>query len=59
MTQTEIISWTIFGFVYLVLLLYFIRALLRGPKPIHWRRFSLGVFVEKTKNKGEEDDRDD
>jgi hypothetical protein len=34
----------------LVLLLFFVRALLKGPRPIHWRRFSMGVFVEKTRD---------
>jgi hypothetical protein len=30
---------------------------MRGPKPLNWRRFSLGVFVEKTRDP--RDTRDD
>jgi hypothetical protein len=54
-TQTETIVWSILGFTYLVLLLYFVRTLLRGPKPIHWQKLSFGVFVEKTRNGKDED----
>jgi len=52
-TQTETILWSFLGFVYLCLLLAFVRTLLRGPKPINWRRYAVGVFVEK---RGEDDD---
>lgn len=55
-TQTESIVWSLLGFAYLCLLLTFARTLLRGPKPINWRRYAVGVFVEK---RGEEDDDDD
>jgi len=47
-TQTEIIFWSVFGFIYACLLLWFIKVLLRGgPKPLAWRRFSIGFYVER------------
>ena len=55
-TQTEIIAWTIFGLLYLCALLWFVLVLLRGPSTIRWRRFSVGVFVEKLRNGEESDD---
>lgn len=58
-TQTEIIAWTVFGLLYLCALLWFVLVLLKGgPRPIRWRRFSVGVYVEKLRN-GEERDDDD
>jgi len=56
-TQTDIVVWTVVGFFYLVALLWFVIVLLKGgPRPIRWRRFSVGVYVEKLRNGEERDD---
>jgi len=55
-TQTEAVIWSVLGVIYLALLLRFILALLKGgPKPINWRRYAVGVFIEK-RGEGDDDD---
>jgi len=46
-TQTEIVVWSVLAFVYLCLLLAFVKTLLRGPQPIHWRMYRIGLFVDR------------
>lgn len=54
-TQTEAIVWSILGFAYLLCLLVFVRTLLRGPKPLHWRGWRVGVYLERTPDGKEEE----
>jgi hypothetical protein len=55
-TQTEVIAWTAFGFLYLVALLVFVRTLMRGPRPLHWLRLRAGFFVEREPHRKDEED---
>ena len=55
-TQTEVITWSVLGFLYLIALLWFVRALMRGPRPINWHKVRLGVFAERD---GDEEDDDE
>lgn len=56
MTQTEAITWSVLAFFYLLALLVFVRAILRGPRPIHWRSLRFGVFVDRDRANGDHED---